>query len=114
MRSNIPAERPLMGTVRCLAVERWKSRCDGVPDPGQVLCPIHIEKRDRGEEDYDIAIVPLSEFTIPEPVPDEIPERKLLLAAYDALRSYQYGNSSTELAEEIANAIGLYFSGGKK
>lgn len=41
-------------------------------------------------------------------------ERKLLMSAYDALRSYQYGNSSTELAEEIADAIGLYFSGGKQ
>ena len=42
------------------------------------------------------------------------PEQKLLVAAYDALRSYQYGNGSTELAEEIANSIGLYFSGGKE
>ena len=45
---------------------------------------------------------------------EPIKERKLLVAAYDALRSYQYGNSSTELAEEMANAIGLYFSGGKE
>jgi hypothetical protein len=49
----------------------------------------------------------------PDP-PVESQERKLLIAAYDALRSYQYGNASTELAEEIANAIGLYFSGGKE
>jgi len=47
-------------------------------------------------------------------LPVENPERKLLIAAYDALRSYQYGNSSTELAEEIANSIGLYFSGGRE
>lgn len=45
---------------------------------------------------------------------NESPERVLLIAAYDALRSYQYGNGSTELAEEIADAIGLYFSGGKE
>lgn len=44
----------------------------------------------------------------------EATERTLLIAAYDALRSYQYGNSSTELAEEMADAIGLYFSGGKE
>ena len=42
------------------------------------------------------------------------PERVLLIAAYDALRSYQYGNASTELAEEMADAIRLYFSGGKE
>ncbi len=30
---------------------------------------------------------------------------KLLLAAYHALRSYQYGNSATELAEGIADKI---------
>jgi hypothetical protein len=29
----------------------------------------------------------------------------LLRAAMDALRSYQYGNASTELAEEIADKI---------
>jgi hypothetical protein len=29
--------------------------------------------------------------------------RKTLRAAKDALRSYQYGNSATELAEEVAN-----------
>ena len=44
----------------------------------------------------------------------EATEKTLLIAAYDALRSYQYGNSSTELAEEMADAIGLYFSGGKQ
>lgn len=41
-------------------------------------------------------------------------ECELLIAAYNALRSYQYGNGSTELAQEIADAIGLYFSGGKE
>lgn len=30
---------------------------------------------------------------------------KLLRAAYNALRSYQYGNKSTELAEEVADEI---------
>ena len=30
---------------------------------------------------------------------------KILKAAHDALRSYQYGNSSPDLAEEIADAI---------
>ena len=30
---------------------------------------------------------------------------KTATAALHALRSYQYGNSSTELAEEIANAL---------
>jgi len=30
---------------------------------------------------------------------------KLLTAAYHALRSYQYGNASTELAEGIADKI---------
>lgn len=41
-------------------------------------------------------------------------ERVLLVAAYDALRSYQYGNANTELAEEMADAIGLYFSEGRE
>lgn len=44
--------------------------------------------------------------------PEESPERKLLLAAHNALRSYEFGNSSTELAKEIADAIDLHFSGG--
>jgi hypothetical protein len=39
----------------------------------------------------------------------EIKERfvKLLRASSSALRSYQYGNSSSELAEEIADAIDI-------
>ena len=44
----------------------------------------------------------------------EAREIVLLISAYDALRSYQYGKFSTELAQEIADAIGLYFSGDKK
>jgi hypothetical protein len=32
-------------------------------------------------------------------------EQELLLAAFHALRSYQYGNNATDLAEEIAAKI---------
>jgi len=39
------------------------------------------------------------------PSPHTLP---LLVAAYCALRSYQYGNDSQELAENIANDIGIY------
>lgn len=34
--------------------------------------------------------------------------RKLLTAAYHALRSYEHGNSSEELAAEIADEIGQF------
>lgn len=34
--------------------------------------------------------------------------RKLLIAAYHALRSYEHGNSSEELAAEIADEIGRF------
>ena len=37
-------------------------------------------------------------------------EEKLLKAAYAALRSYQYGNQSTELAKSTADAIDKYLS----
>lgn len=35
---------------------------------------------------------------------------KLLAAAYHALRSYQYGNGSTELAQALADDIGKYLA----
>ena len=46
-------------------------------------------------------------YMLPEDVPDLISEvralRKALTTAEHALRSYQYGNASTELAREIAD-----------
>lgn len=33
--------------------------------------------------------------------------RKIAAAAYDALRSYEFGNSATELAKECADALGV-------
>lgn len=47
---------------RCVAVEN-KIRCSEVPDIDQVLCQKHRKMRDEGINDFDIAIVPLSEFT---------------------------------------------------
>jgi hypothetical protein len=38
----------------------------------------------------------------------ELTEDDLLLAAFHALRSYQYGNTATYLAEEIADKIDVY------
>ena len=35
-------------------------------------------------------------------------EYDLLFAAYHALRSYQFGNDSTDLAKEIADEIDVY------
>jgi hypothetical protein len=38
-------------------------------------------------------------------LPPDHPLSKAAIAAVHALRSYQYGNASTELAEEIADAL---------
>lgn len=37
--------------------------------------------------------------------PHKTDEEKLLTAAYHALRSYQYGNTSPDLAESLADNI---------
>jgi hypothetical protein len=42
-----------------------------------------------------------------------IEARRLLAAASRALRSYQYGNSATELAAEIADAIDNFLETGE-
>jgi len=42
-----------------------------------------------------------------------IEARRLLAAASHALRSYQYGNSATELAAEIADAIDNFLETGE-
>lgn len=74
-------------------------------------------------------LLPPAQLTIPDDIPASstistcairnsgsplTTERNLLLAAYDALRSYQYGNASEELAREMADAIGTYLSEGRK
>jgi hypothetical protein len=45
---------------RCIAVE--DTRCDGIPENDQVLCPKHFRLKDDDSSNFDIAIVPLDEF----------------------------------------------------
>lgn len=54
--------RPLIN--QCLAVEEGV-RCTDHPTAGQCLCPYHQLLRD-ADGRFDIAIVPLSEFIMPE------------------------------------------------
>lgn len=52
-----------MTTKRCIAFrKREQLRCDGAPESGQVLCPIHVADKDSGADTYDVCIVPLAEF----------------------------------------------------